>query len=439
MLSLPDEPPLPSLAHDPVLELVTVLGMRSTLHEPGRRDRYRDLLESAIERAEVQLARSRAPDEITALGRTLAAAHAAKAEDALYGAGQLSRGAQRAPTREACDDGWERVEAIVVGAAASARAALLVAETLEKTAPGSKGARAAHASARIAEQKARAARKLVDDRNHAYTFHTARSFSFGEGWYLAAAGVLAGVGIQIEPSTSGTVQAETFLRAAGLGERLVPYRPRPRAMKHVTAIVAAAFRVDPTTAQRKLRAAFLGDAPIANDVRAWIDQRLPSADAATSGRPKVLVWIRHGAHHPGRNTVYAELVALTERVRRAGLVPIFTGDSLRGETVPEGVVDMILFWKEPTFGGADMRLRQLHFFEHLRQRHGLVGQLGVTTAGMDGPALLGLPTLYFTQAPNVRMREWVGAVPGYEEIVQENDYLERVSRVLHAWAKTTPA
>ena len=84
--------------------------------------------------------------------------------------------------------------------------------------------------------------------------------------------------------------------------------------------------------------------------------------------------------------------------------------------------------------GLEIR-QDANFFEHLRRRHGLVGQLGVTTAGMDGPALLGLPTLYFTQEPNVRMREWVGAVPGYEEILREDGYLERVSRVLQSWAK----
>ncbi|MCK5800798.1 MAG: hypothetical protein KAI47_26605 [Deltaproteobacteria bacterium] len=40
---------------------------------------------------------------------------------------------------------------------------------------------------RVAEAAARDARKIVDDRNHAYTFHTTPSFSFGEGWYLVAA------------------------------------------------------------------------------------------------------------------------------------------------------------------------------------------------------------------------------------------------------------
>jgi hypothetical protein len=145
-------------------------------------------------------------------------------------------------------------------------------------------------------------------------------------------------------------------------------------------------------------------------------------------------------HHPGRNTNFAELVELTARVQRAGLVPILVGDALRdGEPVPQGAIDMILFWKDAVFRQADMRRAQLQFFEYLRERHGLCGQLGVTTAGMDGPALLGLPTVYLTDAPNVRMREWVGAVPGYEEVVRDSGYLDRVSRVLCSWVRRAPA
>src|SRR5215216_3600812 len=89
---------------------------------PGRRERYRQLLEGAIEHATraLTLAANESDGELAsetlASARvTLAKAHAAKAEDALQGAGQLSLSAQRAPTREACEDGWRRVEAIAAG------------------------------------------------------------------------------------------------------------------------------------------------------------------------------------------------------------------------------------------------------------------------------------------------------------------------------------
>jgi hypothetical protein len=398
------------------------------VHLRGRepRERHRLLLERAIEQAE----RALAAGECGAMGLArsiLARAHAARAEDALHGAGQLSLSAQRAPTLDACDEGWRRVEGIVVAAEDAAHAAESVAGAMAED--SSSVARAARAAADRAGAAARAARTIVDGRNHAYTFHTDLGFSFGEGWYVAAAAVLAGVTIQIEPGMPGTAHAERFLRDAGLCDRLRPYRSRPRANKQTTDVVARAFHADPPGAQRKLRAAFLGDAPIATAVSDWIERRL----AGWGDRQKVLVWIRDGAHHPGRNTIFSELVEVTRRVQQAGFLPILLGDALRHGVVPAGAVDMILFWKDPVFRGEDGRRAQLQFFEHLRDAHGVVGQLGVTTAGMDGPALMGMPTIYLTDAPNVRMRAWVGAVPGYREIVRESGYLARVSGELTEW------
>jgi len=411
-------------------DLADALGRIATLHEPGQRERYRASLDRALARAVRALATVTDEAAVTRVRSMLAQAGALKAEDALHGAGQLSLSAQRAPTTEACDDGWRRVEAIVLGAEESTRLAAASATELEAAAPGSVAARSACTAARRAEAAARGARKIVDERNHAYTFHADSSFSFGEGWYLAAAAVLAGVTIQLEPDRDGTAQAERFLRDAGLGTKLQAYRSRPRAMKHTTELVGRAFRADPASAQHELRAAFLGEAPVPSSVSEWIDRRMPREQ---SGK-KVLLWIRDGVHHPTRNTRYAELLELSARVRGAGLVPVLTGDALREGTLPEGAVDLILFWKDPIFRQEDGRRAQLQFFEHLKERHGLVGQLGVTTAGMDGPALMGLPTLYLTDEPNVRMREWVGAVPGYEEVIRESGYLERVTRVLSEWA-----
>jgi hypothetical protein len=215
-----------------------------------------------------------------------------------------------------------------------------------------------------------------------------------------------------------------------LGPQLVPYRSRPRANKALPDLVARAFRADAHSAQAKLRAAFLGGAEVPPSIADWCDQAL----AAASEQKKVLLWVRYGAHHPGRNTSYPELTLLSEEALAQGLVPVLIGDALRGDPVPLGAVDLTLFWKQPLFQGVDMRRAQLQFFEYLRRAHGLVGQVGVTTAGMDGPALLGLPTMYLTAEPNVRLGKWVGAVPGYEEIVRRDGYLERITRTFASWA-----
>jgi len=432
--------------------LADALAPAAALHLPGGRDRHRRQLEHAIDLANRVLAAAEENGRdagICAGARsTLVNAHAARARDARHGAGQLSLGAQRAPTGAACDDGWQRVEEIVAVAEASALAAARMAAELDNS--------TAWKTARAAQAAARDARRIVDERNHAYTFHADPGFSFGEGWYLAAAAVLAGVAIQIEPGKPQTPQAERFLRDAGLGVEmetlggfpclpavvrgqqswpashptgLQPYRARPRANKHLPEIVARAFRVDPLSAQRKLRAAFLGDAPIPQAVIDWADRGL----AGVSSGKKVLLWVRYSAHHPTRNTAVPELVELARRALVANLVPVLVGDAVRDGGVPSGAVDMTLFWKEPIFQGADMRRAQLQFFEHLKEAHALVGQLGVTTAGMDGPALMGLATMYLTDAPNVRLGTWVGTVPGYREIVRGDGYLERVSDRLRRW------
>jgi hypothetical protein len=395
------------------------------------RELHRRLLERSIVHAERAIAACGA--SVSAMPRALsilARAHAAVAEDALHGAGQLSLGAQRAPTARACDEGWGRVATIVAAAEEAAGAADRAAGALagESSAP----ARAARSAAGRAAVAAVAARQMLAARNDAYTFHTGPGFSFGEGWYVAAAALLAGVAIQIDPGKGGArgvAQAERFLGEAGLGHRLQPYRSRPRANKQTTDIVARAFRADPRGAHQKVRAAFLGEAPIAKAVRAFLDARLMGSE----DRPKVLVWIRDGTHHPGRNTVFAELAELILRVRRASAVPVVVGDALRGAAVPTEAVDLTLFWKDPIFSGDDGRRAQLQFFEHLKSAHRVLGQIGVTTAGMDGPALTGMPTMYLTETSNVRMGAWVGAVPAYREIVREPGYLDRVSAAVNEW------
>jgi hypothetical protein len=390
------------------------------------RDQHRAEVERAIELGwnalTVADADGGSPETVAAARSTLVTAFAARARDARHGAGQLSLGAQRSPTRDDCDDGWRRVEEIVGVAEAAAAEAARLALLLDEA--------AARSAARVAEAAASEARRIVSERNHAYTFHSDPGFSFGEGWYLAAAAVLAGVAIQIEPDKPQTAQAERFLRDAGLGALFQPYRSRPRANKHLPEIVASAFRADAFAAQRRLRAAFLGDAPISRAVADWIDRRLAAAAASKT----VLLWVRHGTHQPARNTRHPELVELASRALDAGLAPVLVGDAVQGGPAPAGTVDCTLFWKEPLFRGPDMRRAQLQLFEHMRRAHGLVGQLGVTTAGMDGPALMGLPTAYLTEAPNVRLGAWVGAVPGYCEIVRGDSHLEQVSRTLRRWA-----
>jgi len=411
--------------------LAAALAQAQELHLPGARALHRERLERALSLSrEVLVAAGNGNVEAGTLAGarlTRVLAHAARARDGRHGTGQLSRSAQRAPTSDGCDEGWLRVEGIVANCEASAEEAGRLAALL--------GDPRAEEAARSAEAAAKQARRVVDERNHAYTFHTDPSFSFGEGWYVAAAAVLAGIDVQIEAAQAQTAQAERFLRDADLGARLVPYRSRPRANKALPDLIARAFSECPRAAQDKLRVAFLGREPVDDAVASWADALLARTPRA---QKKVLVWVRDCAqHHPNRNSTLAELTELCRLATQNALLPMLIGDALPEGPPPEGAADMTLFWRLPLFQGADMRRAQLQLFEHLRGAHGLIGQLGVTTAGMDGPALTGLPTMYLTKEPNPRMGRWVGAVPGYEEVVQADGYLERIQRTLSRWARDT--
>jgi len=405
--------------------LAEAKALEGSLHLPGVRDDHRSRLEHVVQLATRALDSAVENREVALLQWVLLRAQAARAEDARYGAGQLSRGSQRAPTWSDCEDGWQRVEKIVCNAEEAALEAARFAELLNTA--------KARAIARRAEIAGNAARKIVKERNRAYTFHADPGFSFGEGWYLAAAALLAGVPIQIRPGAVQELQAKQFLRAAGLAGSLRPYRSRPASPKHLTHIIAEAFHADAPGAQRTLRAAFLGDESPSASLRSWID-----GNVGGNSEQKVLLWVRTGDHDAERNTSFDELRQLFELVLHAGLTPIFFGDTVPADLVPTSAVNLTLCWKEPLFQGPDMRRAQLQLFEELTCRHNLVGQIGVTTAGMDGPALMGLPTLYLTQERNVRLGKWVGAVPGYQEVVRAPGYFELIHATLHQWKQHPP-
>ncbi len=400
--------------------LAEATALQGTLHLSGVRDDYRFRLEQVVQLAMRALDNAVESREVELLQWVLVQAQVARAEDARYGAGQLSRGSQRAPTLADCEDGWQRVEEIVCTAEEAALETARFARLLNTG--------KAQALARRADAAAKAARQIVLERNCAYTFHADPGFSFGEGWYLAAAALFAGLSIQIRPGAAQELPARRFLCDAGLGGFLCPYRSRPASPKHLTHIIAEAFHADALTAQRTLRAAFLGNESPAASLKSWIDGKVGGIS-----EQKLLLWVRTGDHDATRNTCFDELGQLAELVLNPGLIPIFFGDAVPAGIVPTNAVDLTLCWKEPLFQGPDMRRAQLQLFEELRCRHGLVGQLGVTTAGMDGPALMGLPTLYLTQEPNVRLGKWVGAVPGYQEVVRTPGYFDIICTALKQW------
>lgn len=110
---------------------------------------------------------------------------------------------------------------------------------------------------------------------------------------------------------------------------------------------------------------------------------------------KVLVWIRNDAHNePVRNTTLERLMSFTDIVRSVGCQPVYIGArpdyELPGDHRLGG--DLVEFFKE--FKGEDTVLNQLSLFKNLKEKFGVVAQIGMQSGGMDGPAFfVGIPTL----------------------------------------------
>ena len=111
--------------------LAEATALQGTLHLPGVRDEYRSRREQVVQVATRALDNGVESREVPLLHWVLVQASGARAEDARYGAGQLSRGSQRAPTLEDCEDGWHRVEEIVCTAEEAALVAAGFARFLD--------------------------------------------------------------------------------------------------------------------------------------------------------------------------------------------------------------------------------------------------------------------------------------------------------------------
>jgi hypothetical protein len=392
----------------------------STLHRSGVRDGYRKLLTQGIELVTKAVEGPCDHHDRTRLRKRLVVAHAARSEDARYGAGALSRSAQRAPTLTDCEQGWRRVACIVDNARDSAKEARRLAKIVNDYRSKQLATRA--------ERAAQNAENTLNGRNRAYTFFTTPGFSFGEGWYLAGASLFAELPIQVKSGTPQEAQALQFLRDVGLSERLLPYRSRPANPKHLTDIIATTFRRDPAAAQIKLRGAFLGEQPAPTSIIQWLREKV-----GIDANEKVLLWVRSSDHDAHRNTAFDEFEQLARVTLEAGLTPVYFGDAIPLDVTLPGGIDLTLCWKASLFQGPSMRRAQLQLFEELRHQHRLIGQVGVTTAGMDGPALMGLPTAYLTDVPNVRLGKWVGTVPGYVEVLRKPGYFGEIRDYLQKW------
>ncbi|MFY0566567.1 hypothetical protein ACN28E_22400 [Archangium lansingense] len=149
-------------------------------------------------------------------------------------------------------------------------------------------------------------------------------------------------------------------------------------------------------------------------------------------RPRVLLWVRINKRKPkatahleldtsvqGVRQIVQRIVEANAKRREVGLPEwtiALTGDRLdlsqpKNKLLKDHCVDLMEFWKAPGWNEAWGRRGQLTLFAFLYGRNAQMVNLGMRSGGLEGPALIGIPTVYMEETDNPqqdRMKKWVG-------------------------------
>jgi hypothetical protein len=139
---------------------------------------------------------------------------------------------------------------------------------------------------------------------------------------------------------------------------------------------------------------------------------------------KLLIWNRgRDDYQSERNTTPKLRGQLTSLARDLRLAPILIGHPIGA---PRSPCDLTGLWEDEVFRKSPY-LSQLAFVDLLCREYGVVASVGNRSGGMDGPALLGLPTIYLedpsaNELSQKRMQAWVNVVPGYRrQVLNDTD------------------
>ena len=182
-----------------------------------------------------------------------------------------------------------------------------------------------------------------------------------------------------------------------------------------------------TELAKKLTARSLDSADIikgTSQVPLFGQQNLP--DATSNKSPIVLLWARYtgtntaNAHNPGGDSCVQGQKQINNVLTSLNCNVITIGHGPRGAPPFRTQFDVGEFYKQDPI--TSDRATQLSFFLALMEKYpGRLYQIGQKTGGMDGAALLGIPTIYLEpkgSAAIKRMEKWSdGALPFYHSVI----------------------
>jgi hypothetical protein len=238
---------------------------------------------------------------------------------------------------------------------------------------------------------------------------TCNAMSFGEVFHVAAAAILnEHVKWRVKHETDEHRRTTQFLEECSLGREHLQVSRQRRNSTKATTIVAEAFKKSAADSQKLLRDSWLPTSLDRSGIQAFCDKRLASIDGM-----KVLLWNRDRDYEPERNTSPMLLEQLSQLAHDCRMVPLIVGSC--PTRIPPNSYDLTGHWRQP---GIKTYREQLAFFDELREKYSALGSIGNRSGAMDGPALLGLRTLYLEdgklKGKKQRMEQWICAIPNYK-------------------------
>jgi len=235
---------------------------------------------------------------------------------------------------------------------------------------------------------------------------------FGDTYHVAAALVLCASGSPVEVVVAPGRKAAAiyhFLRSVssvGLLEREPSVRradPLPDATDLISAWAESRAPGEKSAGIREIRRRFLQSLSRAD--KNAVEQFLLQKPNLSTSDPKVLIWIRNDPDYARwRNTTAACIQTLADEMKKNKLSPVLVGHGLASLTEDQKQWGQLVeFFEDDTFKQDPKTsiARQLWMFELLKSsRFNIVAQIGMVSGGMDGPALLGLPTVEFAPSGN---------------------------------------
>ncbi|MCK6524506.1 hypothetical protein L6R49_24125 [Myxococcota bacterium] len=193
-----------------------------------------------------------------------------------------------------------------------------------------------------------------------------------------------------------------------------------------TSMVGSAYEHDgsgnKSTSKAKLRRAWFsgGDMPSDLEIKQFLDGK-----GIKKGTPYAFLWSRasgrNGGAHPELDSDDDGLSGLANAVSSLGRTAVIVGDALNSDVATvagDDAIDLIKYWESDPFTGKG-RQAQLKMFDYMARQGYNVVNVGMRSGILEGPALLGIKTIYMEEEGNkqaARMEKLIGKVPGYDRV-----------------------